>query len=213
MAFNSKTSAPSMALISVLAQLGKSSLPSTSTGMQELPEGFRPGPCDVICARGSAAQNHPGNMRFNEVVAQHLPRYSKATSRAEKSVVVSTIVDAIRDNASPEGGFVKQKNGRWYHAGEQVARDRVGQRMRDLLHSKYSSSSMVKKRRRRDNESNLASQVKGIMNLSQRVQELVDADKPKWDDDSKMQSIFNQANSELLQRLCAQPLPIELAAN
>lgn len=218
MVFTHNNSDPSMALISVLAQVGKSSQPST--GMQELPEGFQPGPCDVICARGAFAKTHPGNIRFNELVALHLSSYSKATSRTEKSVVVSKIIDAIRDDASPEGGFVKQKQGRWYDAGEQVAREKVGQRLRDLLHSKYSSSSRAKKRRRRENEAILASQVEDIMSLSQRVEQLVGTEKPKWDDDAQMQSIFNQANIELLRSLCAgnssattSPLPIALSAS
>jgi len=94
--------------------------------MKPLAEGFRPGSLDVICARGNQAFNHAGNKRFRAIVESYLEEYSKATSKVEKSVVVSTIIDLVRE-ASPNGGFVKEENGRWYEVGDQIAREKVGQ--------------------------------------------------------------------------------------
>jgi len=94
--------------------------------MKALAEGFRPGPMDFICARGNQAYNHAGNKRFRAIVESYLEEYSKATSKVEKSVVVSTIIDLVRE-ASPNGGFVKKEKGRWYEVGDQIARDKVGQ--------------------------------------------------------------------------------------
>ncbi|KAL7574357.1 hypothetical protein ACA910_008460 [Epithemia clementina (nom. ined.)] len=120
----------------------------------------QPGPTDVICARGKRAFNHPGNRRFRELVERHMDQYSKATTKLEKSVLVSQIVDGVR-HATPPGGFlresedpaaaVQQKNDElpvWYEVGDAVAREKVGQGFRDLLHMKYKSSTKAKKRRR-----------------------------------------------------------------
>lgn len=198
----------SMESINNLAnQVGKSSLPY-SEGMKPLKLNFQPGPMDVICARGNAVKNHPGNKYFVSVVQEHLQEYANATSKFKKSLIVSAIIEAIR-NGSPEGGFVKQKDGRWYEAGDAAAREKVGQRLRDLLHCKYSSSSRAKKRRRRAEEESLVSRIDDIVaqsngtQLADRVQELSAPQdssnkKGKKKSDFQMQLIFNQANCELL---------------
>jgi len=94
--------------------------------MTLLPPNFTPGPRDVVCARGKQAYNHTGNRRFRVVIEMNLERYSKATTKMEKSLIVSSIVDCIRQ-ASPEGGFLREEGGRWYEAGDQAAREKVGQ--------------------------------------------------------------------------------------
>ena len=68
----------------------------------------------------------------------------------EKSLIVTTIVDAVRD-VSPNGGFVKKdpKTGVWYDVGDPLAREKIGQTIRDQLHSKYKSSTQAKKERRK----------------------------------------------------------------
>lgn len=94
-----------------------SNVPTTTNSMRKLGSAFRgPGPHDVICARGKQALNHPGNLRFREMIAQSLDEYSEASTKLEKSNIVSTIVDAVRE-ASPHGGFVKEVDGTWYEVG------------------------------------------------------------------------------------------------
>ena len=92
-----------------------------------LAEGFQPGPMDVICARGKRAFNHSGNRRFRALITERLESYSKAGSKLEKSVIVSEIVDSVRE-ASPDGGFVKEERGHWFEVGDHNAREKIGQR-------------------------------------------------------------------------------------
>jgi hypothetical protein len=100
---------------------------TTTDHMTLLPEAFASGPMDVICARGKRAFNHSGNQRFRAMIDSRLVEYSKATSKLEKSVIVSKVVNSVR-GASPEGGFVKQKGGNWYEVGDHIAREKIGQR-------------------------------------------------------------------------------------
>jgi len=100
---------------------------STDNGMRRLPDFKGPGQFDVICARGKHALEHPGNRRFRAMIENNLQRYSAATTKFEKSMIVSSIVDAVR-TSSPDGGFIKEKNGQWYEVGDHVAREKCGQR-------------------------------------------------------------------------------------
>lgn len=93
----------------------------------DLPEGFQPGPPDVICARGKKAFLHSGNLHFRATIESQMDRYSSTGTKLEKSLIVSHIVDEIRQ-ASPGGGFVKQEKGRWLEVGDHAAREKVGQR-------------------------------------------------------------------------------------
>lgn len=116
-------------------------------GMRRLSPTFRPGSFDVLCARGKLAYDHEGNDRFRALVRQHQKQYSAAKTKYEKSKIVSFIVSAVR-NASPQGGFVKNIDGLWHEVGDRHAKEKVGQTFRDLLHTKYSSSTKAKARAR-----------------------------------------------------------------
>jgi hypothetical protein len=114
--------------------------------MTPLASCFTPGPFDVICARGGEARNHSGNNTFKQKIKESTEAYAKADSKLYKSLVVSSVVDFFR-NASPDGGFVKKHNVVWYEVGDQLAREKVGQALRDQLHSQYKSSTKAKRRR------------------------------------------------------------------
>ena len=90
-----------------------------------------------------------------------------------------------------------------------VAREKVGQALRDMLHSKYRSSTKAKKLSRRVKQSMLDDEVDQIMNrgtntdITERVKELTkDARR-----DSDFQKAFNTANLELLKTFKTEPLP------
>lgn len=100
---------------------------SPKVGMTPLAPDFMPGPRDVICARGKPALMHSGNRRYRVMIDMNLDKYSRATTKVEKSLIVSTVVDAVRE-ASPNGGFVKKLDGQWYEVGDHLAREKVGQR-------------------------------------------------------------------------------------
>ncbi|CAB9505813.1 Nitrilase family, member 2 [Seminavis robusta] len=199
-----------MKQINTLAEKGKSNLDIQRE--KGLKTGFAPGPLDVICARGSAARRHAGNVRFIAIVDSHLAEYKQAKNKLEKSIIVSSVVSSIRE-ASPDGGFVKKDaNGVWIEAGDYAAREKVGQRLRDLIGNRYSSSSRSKKRRRNADTANLIDRVDNIVQrsvdgkaLSERVEELM-AEGGSEKTDAEVQEIFNKANCELLAKFKQQEL-------
>lgn len=93
----------------------------------ELGPHFQPGSFDVICARGNKAYQHVGNQRYRYMIESRMEQYASASNKFEKSLIVTQIVDEVRQ-ASPGGGFVRYENGRWHEIGDHVAREKVGQR-------------------------------------------------------------------------------------
>ena len=82
-----------------------------------------------------------------EIMFNHLN--AKAESKVFKSIVVSSIVNWVHKE-SPNGGFVKKMNdGRWCEVGDNLAREKVAQSFRDLLHDQYKSSTKSKRQRRK----------------------------------------------------------------
>jgi hypothetical protein len=100
---------------------------AAKVGMTPLAPNFQPGNFDVICARGKRALQHPGNVRFRNMVEMHLQVYSQASSKLQKSSIVTTIVDHVR-RTSPQGGFVREEKCIWYEVGDHIAREKTGQR-------------------------------------------------------------------------------------
>ena len=90
---------------------------------------FKPGHFDVICARGKDAWNHPGNIHFRSLVQKAVERYERTTSRCHRTAIVTEIITEIRRKGN---GFVKQEsNGEWYEVGNILAREKVGQMIRN----------------------------------------------------------------------------------
>ena len=134
-------------------------------GMTQLAEAFVPSKLAVICNRSQDAKNHPGNKRFQHVIEKSVTKYSLASTKVDKSLVISDIVDNVRrnclslnSNGTPStgiGAFVRvlETDGRWYDIGDDLARRMVSRCLRDscCLHDKYRSSSHSKKRLRSEN--------------------------------------------------------------
>ncbi|KAG7337299.1 hypothetical protein IV203_030155 [Nitzschia inconspicua] len=118
----------------------------------QLPPAFSPLPYSVLIGRGKACTEATGNKRLKVIVSTFLEEYSKAANRIEKSIIVSKIVDMVRE-ACPVGAFIKQENGHWWEVSDHMARERVGSMLRDSLHEQYKSSSKSKLARRRNNKS------------------------------------------------------------
>ncbi|CAB9522872.1 Nitrilase family, member 2 [Seminavis robusta] len=133
--------------------------------MVPLPFDFVPGNFDVLCGRGKKNYNSPGNQRLRQIVESYVEQYSAATSRQDKSDILSAIVNEVR-SASPDGGFIKQDpvTERWFEVGDFLAREKVSQAFRDALSSQYRSSKKFKheKRRQRDKAAKIAKQ-KGVV--------------------------------------------------
>eukprot|EP00980_Cylindrotheca_fusiformis_P010726 scaffold2408_cov94-Cylindrotheca_fusiformis.AAC.1 len=98
-----------------------------------LPPQFEPGNWDVICHNGKSNTSHS---KFIVRLS-----YTKASSRSGKSAVITNIVASIRDCSDTGGGFVRfdPSLNQWYEVGDKVARDKVGQALRDILRSRKST--------------------------------------------------------------------------
>jgi hypothetical protein len=174
--------------------------------MTPLSPGFVPGPHDCICGRGKKSFEHIGNQRFRAIVSRHLQKYSGATTKLEKSLLVSTIVDTVRDN-SPKGGFVKfaESTGMWHEVGDHLAREKVGQAFRDALHTKYRSSSAFKKKMKTANKAkkSKACQIdlsKSKQVITSKIQELSRV-VARGESDEVLEDLFNRINLDLLREI------------
>ena len=93
--------------------------------------------------------NPQGNQRFRKLVSARAEDYAAASTRTDKTFIVTSIVSEIR-KAAPKGGFVKKDSttGRWYEVGDFNAHEKTSQMFRDVLHESYLSSNKSKKKRR-----------------------------------------------------------------
>jgi hypothetical protein len=139
-----------------------------------LPINFTPGPFDVICARGKEATDHSGNKYYWSLVNRAVERYSKASNKYHKTIIVSEIIDEVRSR-SPEGGFVKkQQDGLYYEVGDHLAREKVGQNLRDSLSNQYKSSTKAKRRRRDVVSAGRVHEVESMIQSSEFVASRID---------------------------------------
>ena len=100
---------------------------------QMLPRDFTPSNYDVIClGRGKSAASHRGNRRY-PIAIQLYHEVCLVQVNFEKSVIVSKIMDTVRENSLMGGSCnVIQKTGGWFEVGDSVAREKVGQALREF---------------------------------------------------------------------------------
>ena len=132
--------------------------------------------------RSRVSLKHPGNVRLRETVTGcYLKRYIECSSKFEKSLIVTEIVQKVKEK-SHVGAFVRKIGDSWYKGTEQLAREKVGstklleeknstlslqldsfqrlhrfcrqvgQLLRNLNPEKYKSSSKAKKAKRQADE-------------------------------------------------------------
>ena len=170
--------------------------------MTPLEGNFVPGPMDVVCCRGRAVHKYRGNINFRSLVNKNIEKYSSTKSKINKSYIIMSIVDQIRQE-SPNGGFVKRNkdDGRWYEIGDHLAREKVSQCLRDSLSPIYRSSTTSKRCRRNEEVEKFDNAVdqfvqnncKGIIDNMRGISKV-----SYHTDDANIQSLFNQANSQIL---------------
>jgi hypothetical protein len=88
------------------------------------------GPYDIICGRCSTAFNNIGNRRFRFTINFNLQRYNDAKSRRDKTEVIMSVVQLLRDDIGAR--FLKLHGKAWIELGEKQARGKVGHALRDL---------------------------------------------------------------------------------
>ena len=132
---------------------------------------FTPGPYTVICGRGKLCSESPGNKNLKSLVKQFLPLYSQAKTKAEKTDIVSRIINCIhhvspmcgifvKEERQPNKDGVSQNTSGWWEVDESFAREKIGCMFRDLLHYQYQSSSKAKqaKKKRQNKNASTSSQ-------------------------------------------------------
>lgn len=82
---------------------------------------------DVLLGRGRRNLNHPGNLRFQELVEANFVRFSDAT-RLEKTEIVREIMMSIQEG----GSFLKydESSAAWVEVSSDIARIKIGQALR-----------------------------------------------------------------------------------
>lgn len=100
-------------------------------------------PYDILCGRDKATFNNVGNRRFRVLISLNIPRYERATTKAEKASVIKYICDIFRNEVGVR--FLKKhKNGEgYYELSVSEARKKVGHALRDMSVARQE----VKKRR------------------------------------------------------------------
>jgi hypothetical protein len=143
----------SQAISKSMKHTGTSELSASgsNTERSQLGVDFQPSQSSVICGRGKDSYNHAGNHRFRMVASMFVKRYSQASSKTDKSVIVSDIVTMIHQSG---GMFCKHEKGSWIKVGDHLAREKTSALLRDLLHSQYRSSAKAKIDRRRTENRN-----------------------------------------------------------
>ncbi len=87
-----------------------------------------------------------GNRRFRVCVENFVDTYVNSKTRQEKSTVISNIVKMINDNdENKQGGFIMKdpKAQRWHHVDIKVARDKVGNALRDAIKQRQDGKSSM----------------------------------------------------------------------
>lgn len=85
---------------------------------------------DVLCGRGGSINSHPGNERFRTLVEKRKRVYLTARFKREKRLIASSIVSEIRNL---NGRFLQRdsKSGLWKDIGDEKARDKTSQALRE----------------------------------------------------------------------------------
>ena len=160
------------------------------------------GQWDVICGRGQHVYNHSGNVFLRKLVEKQVHIYSSATTKAQRSTIVSDIVDTVR---SMGRGFIKKEaDGTWVEVGDVIAREKIGQAFRGALGLKYKSSNASKKRRRAATSSKFHQALHKIMIsntvVKQKTEEMAaDAQQSAHLSDDAIMAMFSANNKFLLE--------------
>ena len=100
---------------------------------------------DVLSGRGGGTNNHPGNKEFRSLVDQYRSEYVLSKKWAKREIA-RNIVESIR---SKGGRFLKKEGSVWHDIGDQKAREKTSQALREGLAAKmraaYAESSGASK--------------------------------------------------------------------
>ncbi len=93
---------------------------------------------DIVCSRGKVFYNLPGNIRFREAIRSFMPKYMKATSKMDKSLIIDNIIDitVTVDALGRPSRFLKyhSRTNSWSIMGHDQVRDKVGHALREAVY-------------------------------------------------------------------------------
>jgi hypothetical protein len=90
--------------------------------------GLTPRPEDVLFGRGKTVVEHPGNIRFRQVVDLYMLQYETA-NRTEKTRITEIIMYMVQGSA---GRFLKRDDGiNWEEVDDATAREKVAHAFRN----------------------------------------------------------------------------------
>jgi hypothetical protein len=179
----------------------------TNNKSTPLPSTFTPSKFDVMCAPGKTAKIHSGNIFYRTLIQDALERYRKATSKYDKTSIITQIADEVQAR-SPKGGFIKKdkSNGFYYVVGDDFAREKIGQNLRDSLSTLYKSSTKAKRTRRMAANTNLVTDIDNLIQTNLFVQDRrqmlksnIERSDGKSEPDFFMNQLFIKTNMEILE--------------
>ena len=124
---------------------------------------------DIVCMRGKAYWNHPGNIAYRHLIEEYKHQYAHAgNSKFEKSLIVTEIIELAKER---NGRFVKKtKKGTaaattpiWVECSDDQVREKVSQSLRDGLSTMYKSATSSKKHRREKVNSQLDEEIERVI--------------------------------------------------
>ena len=98
---------------------------------------LRPLPNDVLAGRGNGSNQHPGNVLFRTLVAVQRDAYlDSGTSKQDKQVIVSQVINKIESQNPPGRFLTKCKRGVWCRMEEKETKRKTAQALREREKSK-----------------------------------------------------------------------------
>ena len=206
-------------------------LPMDDEGNRILPSSFTPTSKHTICARGKTYWNHKGNVKYRQLIAAATTKYQFASTKLEKTNIVSDIVTALQHNG--HGGLIKKDNSsiaptsssslltkkknikqnddnssRWVICNIHFAREKVSQSLRDSLSSQYKSSTKTKKTRRMKVTEKINLDIdkaitsnKGVMSRINKLHTDLQIKNNSYASDYTVMNMFSLANLDILETI------------
>jgi hypothetical protein len=167
----SNGNAPLQATNSQQMKVSDLSASVSKTVRAQLGADFEPSRFSVICGRGKDSYDHIGNHHFRELASMFVARYSRASSKADKSEIVSDMVGIIHQ---ADGIFCKFEKGAWFKVGDHYAREKAGALLRDMVSTTTQQQSPVKATKAKAKHARPRSQKQNKTQSQQYGQQLVD---------------------------------------
>lgn len=91
---------------------------------------LKPQQHDVLCGRGGSINTHPGNEQFRKLIEKNKRVYLTARFKKDKRLITDSVIEDI---SSRGGRFLNKegKSGLWFVVGEEKARDKTSQALRE----------------------------------------------------------------------------------